>query len=191
MWIGQNLWTGWARLALLTIKNDVARGTNFVNRHTFRKMLYKVIRFFKNLGNTAAEQALICLSDVRWFIPHYHPSAGLWAGYEMCIIWHCKLHLITPMKYSLGRYVTHMSCPLHQISSALQVQQTHPKPTCDLFIFWNWQLFEAIALFPSTLIVNSHLYMTASHSTPPPSKTIQVHHIPEIPMKTPIVQRNM
>jgi len=44
-------------LALLTIKNHVVRG-NFVNRHTFREMLYKVIRFFKNLGNTAAEQAL-------------------------------------------------------------------------------------------------------------------------------------
>ena len=45
-------------LALLTIKNHVVRGTNFVNRHTFREMLYRAIRFFKNLGNTAAEQAL-------------------------------------------------------------------------------------------------------------------------------------
>ena len=44
--------------AVLTIKNDMARGTNFVNHHTFHKMLYKVIRFFKNLGNMAAEQAL-------------------------------------------------------------------------------------------------------------------------------------
>ena len=71
MWIGQNLWTGWARLALLTIKNDVARGTNFVNRHTFREMLYKVIRFFKNLGNMAAEQALklvrVCKHTARIF----------------------------------------------------------------------------------------------------------------------------
>ena len=137
------------------------------------------------------KRIIICLSDVRWFICHYHPLAGLWAGYEMCIIWHCKLHLITPTKYSLGRYVTCMSCPLCQISSALQVQQTHSKPTCDLFIFQNWQLFEAIALFPSTLIVNSHLHMTALHSTPPPLKMIQVHHVPEIPMKTPIVQSDM
>ena len=66
------------------------------------------------------------------------------------------------------------------------VQQTHPKPTCDLFIFQNWQLFEPIAFFPSTLT-----HRTTFHSTPSPSTMIQVHYVPKIPMKTPAVQSNM
>ena len=61
---------------------------------------------------------------------------------------------ITPTKYSLGRYMTMCHILFVKFPVLFKVQQTHPKPTCDLFIFRNWQLFEPIAFFPSTLIVN-------------------------------------
>jgi len=83
-------------LALLTIKNHVVRGTNFVNRHTFREMLYKVIRFFKNLGNMAAEQALRVRVWILKPLKNLYPHQGWWVtlGIYCGFLISCKIIII-------------------------------------------------------------------------------------------------
>jgi len=53
---------------LLNIKHHYVRGRKSPNRHACREILYKGIRILKNLGNTAAEQALTFDVSLRMWL---------------------------------------------------------------------------------------------------------------------------